>query len=145
MSESNPFVEIVGRILDGQAPANVRAAAARGALPLPRTTLVRLQVFLLKDPDEEIRKSAKQALEGLDSETIKERKKKTRKIKKAALAQAEAASADAAAKEAEAKAETAAADASAKEAEAKAEAKAAATEEAPAEEKKEETPEDKSE
>ena len=59
MSESNPFVEIVGRILDGKAPANMRAAAAHGALPLPRPTLVRLQIFLLKDPDEEIRDSAK--------------------------------------------------------------------------------------
>jgi len=72
LSESNPFVEIVGRILDGQAPANVRAAAARGALPLPRPTLVRLQVFLLKDADEEIRQSAKHALDGLDSQAIKE-------------------------------------------------------------------------
>ena len=72
MSESNPFVEIVGRILDGEAPANVRAAAARGALPLPRPTLVRLQVFLLRDPDEEIRQSAKQALDALDSRAIHE-------------------------------------------------------------------------
>ena len=72
MSESNPFVEIVGRILNGNAPANVRAAAARGALPLPRPTLVRLQVFLLKDPDEEIRKGAKEALDGLDSSAIRE-------------------------------------------------------------------------
>ena len=72
MGESNPFVEIVGRILDGKAPVNVRAAAARGALPLPRPALVRLQVFLLKDPDEKIRESAKVALDGLDSPAIKE-------------------------------------------------------------------------
>ncbi len=81
--------------------------------------------------------------------TIKERKKKTRRIKKAALAQAEAAAADASAKEAEAKAAAEAkkaeakAAAEAKEAEAKAEA--APAEEAPAEEKKEDTPEEKSE
>lgn len=72
MSESNPFVEIVGRILDGKAPANIRTAAARGALPLPRPTLVRLQVFLLEDPDEEIREGAKAALEQLDTQAIRE-------------------------------------------------------------------------
>lgn len=72
MSETNPFAEIVGRILDGEAPENVRAAAARGALPLPRPTLVRLQVFLLEDPDEGIRENAKQALDGLDSPAIRE-------------------------------------------------------------------------
>jgi hypothetical protein len=72
LSESNPFVEIVGRILDGKAPANIRAAAAHGALPLPRPTLVRLQIFLLKDPDEEIRDSAKAALGELDTQAIRE-------------------------------------------------------------------------
>lgn len=72
MSEANPFVEIVGRILDGKAPANVRAAAARGALPLPRPMLVRLQVFLLADPDEEIRNGAKQALDELDTPAVRE-------------------------------------------------------------------------
>jgi hypothetical protein len=70
LSKSSPFQEIVGRILDGKAPVNLRAAAARGALPLPRPTIARLQVHLLDDPDQEIRQAARAQLDQLDSESI---------------------------------------------------------------------------
>ena len=72
MSKASPFQEIVGRILDGKAPVNLRAAAARGALPFPRPTIARLQVHLLDDPDDEIRQAARAQLDRLDSESIKE-------------------------------------------------------------------------
>ena len=61
---------IVSRILDGTAPQQARAAAARGALPIPRTELVRLFVFLLKDDDAAIRKDAAASLSGLDDNAL---------------------------------------------------------------------------
>jgi hypothetical protein len=64
------LVEIVNAVLDGSAPHNVRSAAARGALPLPRSELVRLYVALLEDEDEEIRVNADANLRGLDSPAV---------------------------------------------------------------------------
>jgi len=72
VSDASPFDAIVGRILDGQAPLNVRAAAARGALPLPRATLIQLYVRLLGDEDEGVRGAARQSLDGLSREAVGE-------------------------------------------------------------------------
>jgi hypothetical protein len=72
VSEANPFDSILERILEGQAPPNVRAAAARGALPLPRTSLIQLYVVLLKDEDAEIRKAAEASLEALSQNAVLE-------------------------------------------------------------------------
>jgi hypothetical protein len=72
MSQPSPIEAIVGRIMDGGAPLNVRTAAARGALPLPRTTLVQLQVFLLGDAEASVRDAAKQSLQGVTTEVAQE-------------------------------------------------------------------------
>jgi len=72
MSEASPFDAIVGRILAGEAALNVRLAAARGALPLPRSTLIHLYVRLLEDQDESVRGAARQSLDGLSREVVGE-------------------------------------------------------------------------
>jgi hypothetical protein len=72
VSEANPFDNILEKILEGQAPPNVRAAAARGALPLPRSSLIQLYVVLLKDEDAEIRAAAQASLESLNQAAVLE-------------------------------------------------------------------------
>lgn len=72
MSTPTPFDSIVAPVLEGRAPQHVRLAAARGALPLPRGTLVRLQVALLADADAGIKASAEQSLAGLGGEELRE-------------------------------------------------------------------------
>ena len=72
MSQPSAIDAIVSRIVEGQAPLNVRSAAARGALPLPRTTMVRLQVILLEDEDGAVRQAAKQSLDGITVEAAQE-------------------------------------------------------------------------
>lgn len=68
----SPFDELVERVLKGQAPQPARAAAARGALPLPRPVLARLFLALRNDPIEEIRLDATRSLEGLKGEGLRE-------------------------------------------------------------------------
>ena len=63
---------IVDAIRGGTAPERVRAAAARGALPVPRGTLVHLFVELLQDEIETIREAAQESLDGLGTEDINE-------------------------------------------------------------------------
>jgi hypothetical protein len=72
VSEARPFDAIVSRILEGQAHRQLRAAAARGALPLPRTALVRLYLALRLDEEEEIRRDAETSLKQLGPEALKE-------------------------------------------------------------------------
>jgi len=72
MSESTPIESLVDGILEGRAAERVRSAAARGALPLPRTTLVRVQVALLRDEDETIRSAAEMSLKALETAELKE-------------------------------------------------------------------------
>jgi len=73
MSEQAPGVEaLVGKIEAGEAPDRIRAAAARGALPLPRAVLVRLFLLLLDDPVDEIREAARASLQQLDAAAVKE-------------------------------------------------------------------------
>jgi chromatin segregation and condensation protein Rec8/ScpA/Scc1 (kleisin family) len=64
--------DLVDRIISGRAPSHVRAAAARGALPLPRTTLVRLYVVLREDADEGTRALAEASLAALLPAEIEE-------------------------------------------------------------------------
>ncbi len=61
---------IVEQLLQGGAPRHLRAAAARGALPLPRPSLVRLYVALRSDEDEEVRFNAEANLRALDPPAI---------------------------------------------------------------------------
>ncbi|MCP3981882.1 MAG: hypothetical protein GY716_21475 [bacterium] len=72
MGEPTPAEIMVQRILEGRAPQPLRSAAARGALPLPPATLVRLGVFLLQDSEESIRSEAENSLTNLDSDTLQE-------------------------------------------------------------------------
>ena len=72
MSDVDPSAEILSRIQEGRAPKPLRAAAARGALPLPRTTLIRLQILLLADADASIAAAAKDELDRLETEGIRE-------------------------------------------------------------------------
>jgi regulator of extracellular matrix RemA (YlzA/DUF370 family) len=59
---------IQAAIDDGSAPPAARLAAARGALPLEPSELAPIQVLLLEDDDEEIRKSARESLDALPPE-----------------------------------------------------------------------------
>ena len=65
MTEPPRSLDVVARILEGQAPRPLRSAAARGALPLGRAMLVRLYLFLRGDEDVEIRAAAEASLKGL--------------------------------------------------------------------------------
>jgi len=72
LNEPKPNEAIVNQILEGQAPDQLRAAAARGALPLPRTVLVRLYIALAEDENEEIRADAARSLDALEPESLLE-------------------------------------------------------------------------
>ncbi len=63
---------IVAAIRGGTAPEHVRAAAAKGALPIPRGTLIQLFVELLRDETPTIREQAQKSLEDLENDAIKE-------------------------------------------------------------------------
>ena len=63
---------ILERILSGGAALPVRAAAARGALPLPRAVLTRLYLHLRRDPDESVRNDAETSLARLNPDQIRE-------------------------------------------------------------------------
>ncbi|MEW6757688.1 MAG: hypothetical protein AB1347_05665 [Acidobacteriota bacterium] len=56
---------VVERILAGDVPANVKLAAARGALPIPREELVELWVQLRADEDGDVRLACKESLAGV--------------------------------------------------------------------------------
>ena len=57
---------IVERILSGEAPPNLKQAAARGALPIPREDLIELWVLLRNDADAEVRMACKENLAAVD-------------------------------------------------------------------------------
>ncbi len=61
---------MVERILAGDVPQNVKAAAARGALPVSRAELARLFIALARDPDPEIQKDARASLTSMDREAV---------------------------------------------------------------------------
>jgi hypothetical protein len=70
MSETITLDPISARVLEGQAPPPVRAAAARGALPLPRAALTRLQVFLLRDPLPDVAAAAEASLKAIEQAVL---------------------------------------------------------------------------
>ena len=72
MSNPAPAKSITDRILSGEAPLNIRSAAARGAVPLPRAQLVRLHVHLLDDPEEQVREDARASLAALGQSELRE-------------------------------------------------------------------------
>jgi hypothetical protein len=72
VSAPTPFEDVARRILEGRAPKQVRSAAARGAVPLPRVALVRLWLALRDDEDSEIRAQAESSLTGLAKEAVLE-------------------------------------------------------------------------
>jgi hypothetical protein len=72
VSGATPYEGVLEQILNGTAPDQVKSAAARGALPFPRTGLVRLYVALKNDANEEIRTAAQQSLDGLDPVALNE-------------------------------------------------------------------------
>ena len=63
---------MLARILTGAAPLPVRAAAARGALPLPRAVLTRLYLHLRTDADESVRSDAEASLGQLTPDVLLE-------------------------------------------------------------------------
>jgi hypothetical protein len=72
VSSPTSFEALAQRILEGSASLQVRAAAARGALPLPRAALVRLFLHLREDPDTNVRNDAHASLEALGPEQARE-------------------------------------------------------------------------
>ena len=72
MSTASPFEAVVSQILEGKATEQVRAAAARGALPLTRAVLTRLYIHLRNDPSEEIRIASEQSLGALNAKAVGE-------------------------------------------------------------------------
>jgi hypothetical protein len=60
------------RILAGGAPLPLRAAAARGALPLARAALIRLYLHLRNDPDDGVRCDAESSLRQITPEVLLE-------------------------------------------------------------------------
>ncbi len=63
---------LVTQIIEGRAPLRMRAAAARGALPLPRAALARLYLHLRRDDEEEVRLAAKHSLSTMDTAAVVE-------------------------------------------------------------------------
>jgi len=70
VSSPTPFDDVTRRILQGQATEQVRSAAARGALPLPRVALVHLWLVLRADEVPEIRAHAESSLSGLAKDLL---------------------------------------------------------------------------
>jgi hypothetical protein len=70
VSQPQPIDDLIRRFVEGTAPQQVRAAAARGALPLPRTVLTQLFVLLLGDEVEQIRNDARNSLGNLSNEAL---------------------------------------------------------------------------
>jgi hypothetical protein len=72
MSAAAPGTALVQRILAGDAPLQLRQAAARGALPIARVDLSRLFVRLLDDPDAAVREAAQASLAAIPTAALGE-------------------------------------------------------------------------
>jgi hypothetical protein len=64
--------DLIGGILEGQVPRQVRLFAAQGLLPIPREELLRIQVMLSSDPDDELAEMAKASVCEVEAESIVE-------------------------------------------------------------------------
>jgi hypothetical protein len=62
--------QLIALLREGTAPANVRAAIARGTLPLPPATLLESLDILADDPDDGIRDEALASLERLPAQVV---------------------------------------------------------------------------
>lgn len=62
--------ELLSGILDGQVPRQVRLFAAQGLLPISREDLLRLQVMLSSDPDDELAKIARESVLTVDAQAV---------------------------------------------------------------------------
>jgi len=65
----SPSSQLVEQIRTGTAPQNVKEFAAQGLLPIPVDELIPLQIFLAKDSNESIAKSARSSLLKASEET----------------------------------------------------------------------------
>ena len=72
MTAPSQVQALIERLRDGSAPEHVRNAAARGALPFPRTALVQMYLLLREDPVDDVREAATASLEGLTEPEILE-------------------------------------------------------------------------
>ena len=74
MTESQPSTadQLFTGILEGKVPRQVRLFAAQGLLPVPREDLLRLQVILTSDPDEELAAAASESLGTEETSTLVE-------------------------------------------------------------------------
>ena len=70
MTQTAGMEALAEKILSGEAPENLRSAAARGALPLPRGLMAQLQVYLLHDSLETVRQAAAESLKSMEPEAI---------------------------------------------------------------------------
>jgi len=64
--------QLLSGILEGKVPRQVRLFAAQGLLPIPREDLLRLQVMLSTDPDDELAEISKASVAEVESEAIVE-------------------------------------------------------------------------
>ena len=72
MSRFENTDDLIGGILEGKVPRQVRLFAAQGLLPIPQEDLLRLQVMLSSDPDDELASMAKASVSEIDSAAIVE-------------------------------------------------------------------------
>ncbi len=72
MSAPSSAEALLQRILAGAAPLALRAAGARGALPLPPAMLTRVFLHLRADPEAGIREQAEASLAAITAESIRE-------------------------------------------------------------------------
>jgi hypothetical protein len=62
--------DLLAGILEGRVPRQVRLFAAQGLLPISREDLLRLQVMLSSDPDDELAEVAKASVAEVEAESI---------------------------------------------------------------------------
>lgn len=72
MTRFGTTAELLGGILEGQVPRQVRLFAAEGLLPISREDLLRLQIVLSSDPDDELAQIAKNSVSEIGESEIVE-------------------------------------------------------------------------
>jgi len=72
MSRFETTEDLIKGILEGQVPRQVRRFAAQGLLPIPQEDLLRLQVLLSSDPDDELASLGKASVRELDPAAVVE-------------------------------------------------------------------------
>lgn len=72
MTRFETTAELLSGILEGLVPRQVRLFAAQGLLPISRDELLRLQVMLSSDPDDELAQIAKDSVSAVEESAIVE-------------------------------------------------------------------------